>query len=142
MVEHGLCGPAEEEFINVLGNGDANFTMPYDEALQHVIALEEQDPVKYKGWSIWVRRLPKSHKFYTMQGAYVMTDKFKVFNQKTGTHEEFTTLEEAIVRRQELLNQFVVDNPHMFSINREIIVNGGPDTMWAPITDLPPPAAI
>lgn len=135
MMAHGLCGPGLQEFIQVLGNGDENFTMPFDEALAYVKNLELTDK---QFSSAWVENLLKSHKFYLMQGAYTMTDKFQVFNHKTGQHEPFDNLEQAIARRQELFNEFIAENSFMFNVNREIIVNGGPDVMWVPITDLPP----
>lgn len=135
MLAHGLCGPGLDNFINVLGKGDESFTLDLEAAIAHVAKMEETNP---QFSAQWVRNLRKSFKFYKMQGAYTMTDKFKVFNQKAGRHEEFLTLEEAIARRQEILNEFVADNPHMFVINREVLLDGGPDTMWVPIKDLPP----
>ena len=66
-----------------------------------------------------------------------MTNKYQVFNHKTGQHESFTDADEAIARRKQIIDEFVAENTFMFAINREILVNDGQDAMWVPLAELP-----
>lgn len=131
------------EALDCCGNGYVTFqerlgareSMPYQELIN--IAFEMDKIAPEDGYVYWATSLRNSYKFYLMQGAYTMSDKFKVFNHKTGSHETFTTVEEAIARRQQLIDEFMAESLPMFSINREILVNDGADAMWVPLAELP-----
>lgn len=133
------------ETLNCCANGMATFNerigdrpaMSYQEFLALAFEMDKIHPEDM--YILYTRDLLKAPKFYLLQGAYSMTDKFQVFNHKTGQHESFTNLEEATARRNQIINEFVADNPHMFSVNREILVNDGQDAMWVSLADLPNP---
>lgn len=133
------------EALECCANGMATFnerigdrpSMDYQEFLALAFEMDKIHPEDM--YIFYTRGLLEKAKFYLMQGAYTMTDKFQVFNHKTGLHEAFTTLEEATARRTQIVNEFIADNPHMFSINREILVNDGQDAMWVSVKDLPDP---
>lgn len=135
----GVCSAGASEFVKAIETYP-NGQMPYKDFLKMAFDLDKTYPEEH--FLAFAINLKTNFLFYKMQGAYTMTDKFKVFNHKTGLHEELGTLEEALLRRQEILTEFFKENAFMFSVNREVIVGDGPDTMWVPISDLPPPTSV
>jgi hypothetical protein len=131
---HNCCQVGVEVFDSRLGDRPE---MELSEFTNLAFEMEKTNPEEH--YVYFLMELKKSAKFYLLQGAYTMTDKFQVFNHKTGLHEPFDTLEEATARRQQLINEYLIENAFMFNINREILVNGGQDAMWVPLSDLPNP---
>lgn len=135
ILEVHLCCPNGMATFDARINGRPS--MSYVEFLTLAFEMDKAHPEDM--YILYARDLLKSAKFYLMQGAYTMTDKFQVFNYKTGQHEAFTSLEEATARRQQLIAEYIAENTFIFAINREILVNDGQDSMWVPLSDLPDP---
>jgi hypothetical protein len=131
---HNCCQGGVDNFTNRLGD---RTEMDLSEFTELAFEIEKTKPAE--SYVYFLMELRKSAKFYLLQGAYTMTDKFQVFNHKTGLHEPFNTLEEATARRQELINEYLIENASMFNINQEILVNDGADSMWVPLSELPNP---
>jgi len=109
--------------------------MTYQEFLALSFEMDKIHPEDM--YILYTRDLLNIAKFYLLQGAYTMTNKYQVFNHKTGQHESFTDADEAIARRKQIIDEFVAENTFMFAINREILVNDGQDAMWVPLAELP-----
>lgn len=131
---HNCCQVGVEVFDSRL-NGRTE--MELSEFTNLAFEMEQTNPEEH--YVYFLMGLKQSAKFYLLQGAYTMTDKYQVFNHKTGKHEAFNSLEEATARRQQIIDEFMVENAFMFSINREILVNDGADAMWVPLSELPNP---
>ena len=132
LAAHNCCAHGINTFNERIGDRQS---MDYHEFLTIAFEVDKAHPEEM--YILYTRELLNSAKFYLMQGAYTMTDKFQVFNHKTGQHEEFHTVEEAKARRQQIIDEFVAENSYMFNINREILVNDGQDAMWVPLSELP-----
>jgi hypothetical protein len=129
----GCCGNGYVTFENRLGDRPS---MPYQELINIAFEMDKIAPEdKYVFWATYLRT---DYKFYLMQGAFTMVDKYQVFNHKTGQHEPFNTLAEAQARKQQLIDEFIEEHKSWFHINQEILVNDGQDAMWVPLEDLPP----
>lgn len=126
---HATCAESLHEFVNVLGGGDVNFEIEFQDALTHIKQLPLDTETK-ASWILYVKALKDSPDFYLMQGAAVMNNKFHVFNPITGQHEEAVSIEDARILRQQIIDQFLQANIAQFKIGQEVFVPEENKSLW------------
>lgn len=130
LIAHGICTQdGIDRFVNVLGNGNENFEMPFDDALSYLrnIDLPQQEKVD---WYMFVKGLKDQVSFYEMQGAVTMQEKYHVFNTMTGQYEEALTLEDARTIQQRIKDEFIAENAGLFVISQEAYVPEEDRSLW------------
>lgn len=132
LAVHSCCQGGVENFTNRLGG---RTEMELSEFAELAFEIEKTKPAE--SYVYFLMELKKSAKFYLMQGAFTMVDKYQVFNHKTGQYEPFNSLTEAKARQQEIIDEFIQEHKERFVINQEILVNDGKDAMWVPVDEIP-----
>lgn len=126
---HGTCAESLHEFVNVLGAGDENFQIEFQDAINYVQSLPLDRETKLS-WIVFIRGLKDSPQFYLMQGAAVVNEKYHVMNPLTGQYEEATTLDDARALQQRIKDDFLAANKSLFVIGQEVFVAEENKSLW------------
>lgn len=129
LMAHNCCGESLDEFTNILGNGDVNFEIEFQDGINYIQNLQLDRETKL-AWLVFVRSLKDSPQFYLMQGAAVMNEKYHVMNPLTGQHEEATTLDDARALQQRIKDDFLAANISLFVIGQEVFVAEENKSLW------------
>lgn len=129
LIAHGTCPESLEEFINVLGNGDDNFQIDFDAGLNYIKGLDISSEEKVN-WLVFVRNLRNSPDFYLLQQKGVFMEKYHVFNTLTGIYEEATSLSDAKMLRQRIIDEYIANNSNLFNISQEVYVPEEDKSLW------------
>lgn len=126
---HSTCVESLHEFVNVLGKGNQNFEIEFENAVDYIQNLPLDRETKLS-WIVFVRNLKESTLFYLMQGAAVVNEKYHVMNPLTGQYEEAASIEDARTLQQKIKNDFLSANASLFTIGQEVFIAEENKTLW------------
>jgi hypothetical protein len=124
LEQHSACAPGLKDFVETFPSGGE-----YNEVL---LAARQVDAHKMDGLmrEAYVRLMGRS---MGVTLNYTPTQKFRVFNQLTNTHEQLDSLEAAKLVRKQSMEAYLQQNIDLFTVAQET-TNPNGDSLWLPLT--------